>query len=666
MKPTPLLDFWQKPADAGAPVALLATTFALEPDFFEQNCLARFLEVSSVDEDTGSIEDIVASVELHELLQNVRVTVLADRSAPVQRTSLLWDLLSCKVDGGLLHAKVTVLIWEKATRVILGSANLTAAGYRRQIELALAADLGRQCLFPSDVLTSLAGELESYLDLVPGYDPTVAVFKRAKSTLELFKQRIGQNPSERSAVRTAFAPTNETAGPLDYLAGAWNGSKPLFATHLSPFWDSKDTRALTATQKMLTGQPATARSQSVAVVLGPRGQNAFSKELTQYIKSTGQGKVKQLRELDKEVRTLHAKCLLMESEQWVAALVGSSNHTKAGLGLATNRHREMNVWLGAPRKSKEGRELRALVQLGDDVPADAQEVESKDEDEVELPALPACFGLCRLIRSSDDDQWNLHLGIASATEPAHWEISLTRDSQPLLTKSQWEADGAPATVVVPLRQESLPMVVMVRWAGNVTPWAVIADNPQGLPPGPMLAGLRAEQLLEALATGKSLSQLLREKLESNQTDPVEADTLDPLKRFEVQGALLRKGRALAASLSAMQRRLNRPVMTVEALGARLAGPLGPTFVSTKVTESHETGRLTRAEAIFTLAEIALVIGRVNWSHVFEQLDRNEGLRLVKEHLSLIDTLRKRIDTGSDDLSSYARRAIEGAHVWLAS
>ena len=167
MKPTPLLDFWQKPAEAGAPVALFATTFALDPDFFEQNCLARFLEVSSVDEDNGSIDDIVAHVELQELLQTTRVTVLADRSAPVQRTSLLWDLLSCKVDGGLLHAKVSVLIWEKATRVILGSANLTAAGYRRQIELSLAADLGPQCLFPVDVLTQLARELESYLDLFP-------------------------------------------------------------------------------------------------------------------------------------------------------------------------------------------------------------------------------------------------------------------------------------------------------------------------------------------------------------------------------------------------------------------------------------------------------------------------------------------------------------------
>ena len=198
MNPTPLLDFWQKPAKAGDPLAVLATTFALEPDFFEQNCLARFLEVSSVDESSGSVEDIVAQVEMQEMLQTASVTVLADRSAPVQRTSLLWDILGCEVQGGLLHAKVAVLIWQNATRVILGSANLTAAGYRRQIELGLAVDLGPQCLFPAQVLGQIADELQAYLGLVPGYAPDVQAFDRARDTLALFRQRIEAQPQVNS------------------------------------------------------------------------------------------------------------------------------------------------------------------------------------------------------------------------------------------------------------------------------------------------------------------------------------------------------------------------------------------------------------------------------------------------------------------------------------
>ncbi|WP_292931397.1 hypothetical protein [Noviherbaspirillum sp.] len=665
MNPTPMLDFWQKPAGAGDPVAVLATTFALEPDFFERNCLARFLEVSSVDEDTGSVDDVVASVELHELLQNTRVTILADRSAPVQRTSLLWDLLSCRVDGGLLHAKAAVLLWENKTRVVLGSANLTAAGYRRQIELGLSADLGPGCLFPPDVLTAIADELESYLRLVPGYATGVAVFTRAVSTLELFRQRIVQQPAEQLAVRVAFAPTNATTGPLDRLSAVWRGAQPLCAIHLSPFWDSKDQTALTATRKLLTGRPADERSQHVAVVLGPRGQTSFSHHLASAVDT-----VQQLKELDKEVRTLHAKCLLIKSKEWVAALVGSSNHTKSGLGLTQHgRHREMNVWFGAPCNTKEGKALLDLIQLGKNVPADAEEVEPKDEDEAELPALPPCFGLCRVARKSADSPWELHLGIIATSDmPASWEISIAAGDPPFQTRTQWEVDGEPETVMISLTQKTLPMYVLVRWNGNETPWAVLADNRCDLPLGPALSNLRAQHLLDALATGRSLAQALREELERKNTE-VDTKTgiiLDPLKRLEVKESLLRKGRALAASLSAMHRRLERQIITIDTLRARLASPLGPEFVATKVAEAFEAGQQTRAEAVFTIAEIALTVGRVNWAYVLEHVEPANGLAFVSETLVQLDTLRARIGEEPADLASYARRAIKEAQQCLTS
>ena len=538
MKPTPLLGLLAEADRGHDPVAMLATTFALQPDFFEQNCLARFLEVSSVSEDTGSVDNIVASVELHELLQKTTVTVLADRSAPAERTSLLWDLLGCHVDGGLLHAKVAVLIWENATRVILGSANLTSAGYRRQIELGLAADLGPSCLLPSDVLMAVADELESYLSLVPGYDPVEAVFRRASNTLGLLRERIALQPRERSTLRVAFAPTNAATGPLEQLSPAWNGPKPLWATHLSPFWDSNDTMALGAVRKLLTGRPVENRSQHVAVVLGTRGQTSLSQILADVVDS-----VHELKPLDQELRLLHAKCLLLESDDWVAALIGSSNHTRAGLGLTTRRHREMNVWLGALRNSKEGKALLSLIQLGRTVPADAEEVEPSDEDEAILPTLPTCFGLCQVTRSKNDDApWGLHLGITGDDMPPDWSVELTADRL-LLTRREWEAQGRPAAATIPIDQSTMPMYVVVRWDGYQVPWAVVADDRLALPPGPGLASLRAQHLLDALATGRSLGDVLREELERAEatTGVGGGVNLDPLKRLEVEGSLLRRG-----------------------------------------------------------------------------------------------------------------------------
>lgn len=664
MKPTPLLDFWQKPADAGEPVALLATTYALEPDFFEQNCLARFLEVSSVNEETKSVDDIVAAVELHESLQKISATVLADRSAPVHRSTLHWDLLSCKVEGGLLHAKVAVLLWERATRIILGSANLTTAGCRRQIELGLAADLGPQCLFPTEVLKALVDELQAYLALVPGYAPRTAAIARATRTLDLLRQRIAAQSSRPTSLRVAFAPTSAKTVPLDSLDQAWSGPKPLRAMHLSPFWDSNDPKALATVRKLLTGRPASRRNQEVAVVLGPRGQSAFSKQLAEQVDA-----VRQLKAIDNEVRTLHAKCLLIESDEWVAALVGSSNHTKAGLGLShARRHREMNVWLGAPLESKEGRSLRNLIALGGKVPPDTEVVEPKDEDETEVPALPTCFGLCEVFKNGRDAQWQLRLGITETRDmPAEWQIAFTTDGESFMTRAQWTERGKPELEVVDLASQAMPMFVIVSWQGNKTPWAVVAQDPHSLPVGPALSNLRAQHLLDALATGRPLAQVLREMLEREQaaareTVPI---VLDPLRRLEVEGSLLRKGRALAASLAAMQRRLERPLVTIDTLRGRLASPLGPEFVATKVVEAFEAGEQSRAEAIFTIAEIALSVGRIDWPRVLAHVDLPKGAQMVEDTLSTLEALRARVGSEPADLASYASRAIKEARKCIA-
>lgn len=664
MKPTPLLDFWQKPAGAEneEPVALLATTFAFDPDFFEQNCLARFLEVSSVDEGDGSVADIVASVELQELLQKACVTVLADRSAPVQRTSLLWDVLGCHVPTGLLHAKVAVLLWENATRVIIGSANLTAAGYRRQIELGLAADLGDGCLFTSELLESIADELKSYLQLVPGHDKQIPAFQRAHNTLSLFRERIKQQrakeqPAQRQRVLTSFAPTNERMGALDSFKDVWSGAQPLRAVHLSPFWDSKDRAALEHTKKLLTGRPASERSQQVAVVLGPRGEVAFPPSLKADVDYVGL-----LEREDKELRVLHAKCLLVESDEWVAALVGSSNHTVAGLGLRSGaaRHREINVWLGAKRGSKEGRALLDLIKLGKPAPQDAEAIDPKDEDEESLPALPSCFGLCRLARGAGDSAWELQLGItAGASMPADWVIRIDGSASSLLARAEWDELGRPAYTRRPLPLSIQPMYVMVSWEGKEAPWAVLADDRHGLPPHGRLTSLRAQQLLDALATGRTLPQVLREELEyrAAETDGKNGIDLNPLTRLDVKDSLLRRGRALSASLSAMQRRLERPVITADALRARLASPLGPEFVAGKIAEALESDQKTPADAMFTIAEIALTVGRIDWNHVVLKFDRAEGLGIVRESLSRLNDLRIRLGGEPEDLASYAKRAI---------
>jgi hypothetical protein len=177
--------------------------------------------------------------------------------------------------------------------------------------------------------------------------------------------------------------------------------------------------------------------------------------------------------------------------------------------------------------------------------------------------------------------------------------------------------------------------------------------------------LRSEHLLRALASGKSLADVWREELERRQADPsgpLSGVELDPLKRLDDRASLFRRGRALATSLAALERRLSRPVLTLDGLAARLRGPLGPGFVARKVREECvlEDPQDKRAEALFTLAEIALVLARVPWRETLRRVDASGGLDLVRDALAGIDELRRELGDDPADVADYAQRAIQEA------
>lgn len=264
--------------------------------------------------------------------------------------------------------------------------------------------------------------------------------------------------------------------------------------------------------------------------------------------------------------------------------------------------------------------------------------------------------------------WTLSLGIRQTSDmPSDWSIRLM-DGTPLLAHQQWEAHGALEHTAVTISQSSLPTCVIVRWGKYEVPWAVIADDRHDLPPGAALSSLRAQHLLKALATGRSLGDILREEKEvaKARASAISSMNLDPLKRLEIHGALLRKGRELAASLSAMQRRLERQVITLETLNARLTGPLGPEFVADKVAEAAAAQEHSGSEALFTVAEIVLTVGRVDWQHVVEHIDKNLGFASIERTLDRLADIRSSIGNEPADMAGYADRAIKEARQCLTA
>ena len=85
-----LLDAWIPPEKSGEPIGCLATSFTFDNEFFEDECLKRFLNLETELNADGPIY----LIEREEKLSNIDVaSVLVDQSHCKGKRSLRWDLL---------------------------------------------------------------------------------------------------------------------------------------------------------------------------------------------------------------------------------------------------------------------------------------------------------------------------------------------------------------------------------------------------------------------------------------------------------------------------------------------------------------------------------------------------------------------------------------------
>lgn len=659
-----LLDHWSPPDGAGQPIACLATSFTFESDFFTQDCLSRFLSLSTTASEGDAISSIAAVLEEEDRLSEAQVSVLIDRSSPAEKRNLRWDLIPVGVRGGLLHAKVAALLWERSARIILGSANLTSAGYRRQVELALTIDLDEGCRIPRPVIDDLVAELRRLVDLVPGN--ASGAKGRALATVDQLATRVEALELPRTSgndLRIAVAPARPGTSPLDRLDVVWRGAQPLWATLLSPFWDdTAPAPAIEAVRRRLTGRPASSRWLTLAVAVDPfTGTVQAPASMADEPNSS----VNTFDPRDSELRALHAKLLLIESDDWLAALIGSSNATAAGMGLNANHgHHELNLWLGCPAGSKTAKHLRALAQMGEEINLDnAQWEPVPDEDEPTTPVLPIGFSQCTISAGAPP---RVLLKFDPHSMPASWLLR-SPAGQELLTADKWRTAGSPQSMPVDLPDEVLPSYLHVRWEANdeqfEATWVANVEDRGMLPPPAELAELPVDVLLAALASTRPLPIALEHELRRRQrtTDDGVGIDLDPLRRFDDSGLLLHRARHLSLALWRLQERLNRPTTSIDAIQWRLNGALGPLAIADGLVLAALKQETLPGEAHFLLAELALTIAAVDWRSVASDIGFKRVQPLVADILKAIEDRRKALPTAPDPaLENYVRDALEAA------
>src|SRR5581483_7859200 len=246
-----LLDAWVAPDDAGDPIGCLATSFTFSPVFFEEECLGRFLQLESDPTEDGP----VYLVEREEKLAQVTcAAALVDQHHCQGSRSLRWDLLAARMPHGLQHAKVCLLFWSNLLRLIIGSANLTEDGYRRNQEVFGVLDYHAggeapvTCLVETIKFLRMAARFSSVSEDIqsPALGRWNLLLDRAS------KQSRNWGLSEDEVRRNGVRVHALFSGPdyptiFDGLNLIWpGGSPPDYAAAVSPFFDQSEGTNVTA------------------------------------------------------------------------------------------------------------------------------------------------------------------------------------------------------------------------------------------------------------------------------------------------------------------------------------------------------------------------------------------------------------------------------------
>jgi hypothetical protein len=609
------LDLWQAPDGAGVPLICLTTTFTFDAQFFEVECLGRFLQMDTHPSETEAVGYLI---EREEKLASVRACVFADRRHAQSKESLRWDVLPVVVPRAAQHAKISILCWADCVRVIIASGNLTEPGYRKNLEVFGCLEARREETGQVMEILSCVDFFERLTALALGDETRHGPKQRVRDTLSDLRTHVRSWPqdSERG-VRAVPLFSGVGDSVFSQLRDAWpSGSPPRAAKVLSPFFDEASN-----SPEMISGLAsviAKRKPREIDFYLPaedlPEGKTRVLAPLALMRAAHDLGDVKAFEvspEQGGEIRPLHAKMFSLSNDEWHIYLIGSSNFTRAGFGLNNKAaNLEANLAYLVRKRDAESNALEQVwpevgreLDVNDDRLLWEPTFEEEGEGETSV-ALPRSFREALYDAGSKPQRLILLLGDGL---PKRWQIKVP-DGDEIINSDSWQ--GGAEEFVIAWEDKPVPFVLNVQWQGSgaeyTADWPVNVAELAHLPPPEELRNLKLEELIEILSSTRPLhvaaAHVLRKRAKHTPADI----QLDPHKRVNTETFLLRRTKRVAIALERLRQRLERPVMNVEALDWRLCGPVG----AAAIAAAFRREAATEEESLFFLAELALTLSRV--------------------------------------------------------
>ncbi len=675
-----LLELWRPPATAGEPLGCLTTTYTFDPAFFEEECLSRFLEVDTV---PGRSNRLAYVLDRDTRLEKTYAGVLADIAMAGVEHAWRWDVLPVRVPRGIQHAKLTLLAWQGALRIIIASANCTPSGYRTNQEVFGCIDC-TPFAHEAAAYTACREFIDRLCTCVPDSGEERSPLARARAFLALVDARVrewtevatrGKNLVVLPVFSAPGTGTKEAAQTLaDCIAHCRSvGRAPRTAYIASPFFNDHEhdeTDAPTAKLIELMDQ----NHAEVTLCLPRAGENSGTVTKVaapKAVYTTLLGKVNKSpicllpeRDEDDNTRIWHAKMLrFADRDRYEAHYVGSANWTSAGMGIGARINFEAGL-LYLCKKRKYDRNAGQLARLWSrmsEVPdpatirwMGAQSIteEMPGEQQAVLPG-----GFVSAVYAAGDNP-ELRLSFAPEALPAQWQISSDRAEAGVLLDSILYAQREnQENVCLPWRLSDPPCYLLVAWENQTAYWTLNIADDRVLPAAPELGELNEDQLIAYLAAVDPGAVLRAALARASSSDDEEIETvaaidLDPLRRYDLQATFLHRVRRWARQFARIRARLEEPVASVRILESNLRGIIGIRTLVRKLAANCTDPNHNRVESILVLADFLLMLTMVHYRGGERALSRRSFTTAYRTFLGEVaDEAEAAVRTVSADLDT---------------
>jgi hypothetical protein len=635
-----MLELWRPPAGAGDPIGCITSTYTFTPGIFDEQCLARFLEIES----EPNREDLAFLLEREARLGGIYAGVLVDASLAGVEHSLRWDVLPVRIPSGKQHAKLSLLRWSKCIRIIVSSANLTEQGYRANFEVATAVDFTEGTV-GAELIAECVQFLEGLITFVPGAERAPAQVERARGFLaDIVYRTQGWTQTRRGdGIRRRLACTlpgkdgSLSRSTLEELIGICRtrGTSPHQVRIASPFYDMNGETDFAT--KELCKKMASGRSRHVTFAIPTdRGQfkpgdvprlcapAALLKTARNYVDQVDVEILPTAE--DKNFRPWHAKMMALTNDSYFALMIGSSNFTTAGLGLSTHRNTEANL-LTVVDRVEYGRDAGKLSAIWPEVqqvsdPGAAEWIgPNKDlveEEQMAKLAPPPGF-LFATFEAGDNASLILHVNCEIL--PQEWTIRWAQGQKvsDLISSQEWKESGSPSAIRIIWQHPTPPETLIVRWSELEALLPINIDDPQTLPPPTQLERMTADDMLGVLAAADPSAAIrawsrtqARSSDFDEELDSASQIEIDPLQRYELCSTFLHRIRRRARILMQLRANLERPLWGMQALEWRLHGVIGIEALASRLFDEFKLANGSSNEALLTLADFLVVLRETDY------------------------------------------------------